>query len=164
MSVADKAGPSEGRAAATNRKAFHQYEILEKFEVGIVLFGTEVKALREGRVNLGDAFVKVDREEAWLWQMHIGPFMAASRDNHEPLRKRKLLLHKREILRIMGLVRQKGLTVVPIRIYSNRDGRYKIEVALVRGKTQGDKREAIREREAKREIQRVFRSRQKVGR
>lgn len=163
MSGSEKSAPRE-RATATNRKAFHEYEVLERFEAGIVLFGTEVKALRDGRVNLGDAFVRVENEEAWLWQLHIGPYMAAFRDNHEPMRKRKLLLHKKEILRIMGLVRQKGLTVVPLRIYSGHRGMFKVEIALVRGKTQGDKRDAIREREANREIQRVFRSRQKVGR
>ncbi len=163
MSVPRKPEQPTARAAATNRKAFHQYEVLEKLEAGLVLKGTEVKALREGRVNLGDAFVRVENEEAFLYQMHIGPYGAADRENHEPLRKRKLLLHIREIRRIMGLIKLKGLTVVPLRIYPNREGRFKVEIALVRGKTKGDKREAEREREAHREIERAFRTRQKVG-
>ena len=152
-----------GRAVATNRKALFRYEILEKFEAGIVLLGTEVKALREGQVNLGDAFVRIEGEQAYLYQMHIGPYRGGNRENHDPFRVRKLLLHKKEILRLYGLMLQKGLTVVPLGIYSNNRKRYKVTLALVKGKTQVDKRESIKRREADREISRVFRSNQKFS-
>ena len=152
-----------GRAVATNRKAFYRYEILEKLEAGIVLLGTEVKALREGQVNLGDAFVRFEGEEAHLYQMHIGPYRGGNRENHDPFRVRKLLLHKKEIQRLFGLTLQKGLTVVPLGIYSNERKKYKVTLALVKGKTQVDKRETIKRREADREISRVFRSNQKFS-
>jgi SsrA-binding protein len=147
-----------GKTVANNRRASFQYEILERFEAGLVLLGTEVKALREGRSNLGDAFVRIDDMEAFVHQLHIGPYSAGSFLNHEPLRKRKLLLHKKQIKRIMGLVKIKGYTIILTRIYVTSAGRFKAEIALAKGKTQGDKREAIREREAHRDIERAFRS------
>ncbi|MCL5286295.1 MAG: SsrA-binding protein SmpB [Nitrospirae bacterium] len=153
----------KSRAVSTNRKALFRYEVLEKFEAGIVLLGTEVKALREGAVNLGDAFVRFEGEEAFLYQMHVGPYRGGNRENHESLRVRKLLLHKKEIRRLFGLTLQKGLTVVPLGIYCNNRKKFKVTLALVKGKTQGDKREAVKRREADREISRVFRSNQKFS-
>ncbi len=159
----EKDGGEAGRAraVATNRKALFRYEVLEKVEAGLVLLGTEVKALREGQVNLADAFVRFEGEQAYLYQMHIGPYRGGNRENHEPFRVRKLLLHKKEILRLYGLTLQKGLTVVPLGIYCNDRKRYKVTLALVKGKSQVDKRETIKRREADREISRVFRSNQK---
>lgn len=156
--MATPAKASPGKTVANNRRANYQYEILERFEAGMVLLGTEVKALREGRSNLGDAFVRIDDMEAYVYQLHIGPYSAGSFLNHEPLRKRKLLLHKKQIKRIMGLVKIKGYTIILTRIYVNPGGRFKAELALAKGKTQGDKRESIREREAHRDIERAFRS------
>ncbi|MEC4682354.1 MAG: SsrA-binding protein SmpB [Nitrospirota bacterium] len=154
--------PDRARAVATNRKALFRYEILERFEAGIVLLGTEVKALREGNVNLGDAFVRFEGEEAFLYQMHIGPYRGGNRENHDPLRIRKLLLHKKEIKKLFGLTLQRGLTVVPLGIYNNKR-KFKVTLALVKGKTLADKREATKRREADREISRVFRSNQKFS-
>ena len=159
----ERAADEKARAVSTNRKALFRYEVIERFEAGIVLWGTEVKAIREGSVNLGDAFVRFEKEEAWLYQMHVGPYRGGNRENHDPLRVRKLLLHRKEILRLFGLTLQKGLTVVPLGIYSNNRKKFKVTLALVKGKTQGDKREAIKRREADREISRVFRSNQKFS-
>jgi SsrA-binding protein len=159
----ERAADEKARAVSTNRKALFRYEVIERFEAGIVLWGTEVKAIREGSVNLGDAFVRFEKEEAWLYQMHVGPYRGGNRENHDPLRVRKLLLHRKEILRLFGLTLQKGLTVVPLGIYSNNRKKFKVTLALVKGKTQGDKREAIKRREANREISRVFRSNQKFS-
>ena len=159
----ERAADEKARAVSTNRKALFRYEVIERFEAGIVLWGTEVKAIREGSVNLGDAFVRFEKEEAWLYQMHVGPYRGGNRENHDPLRVRKLLLHRKEILRLFGLTLQKGLTVVPLGIYSNKRKKFKVTLALVKGKTQGDKREAIKRREADREISRVFRSNQKFS-
>jgi len=159
----EKEQPDRARAVATNRKALFRYEILERFEAGIVLLGTEVKALREGNVNVGDAFVRFEGEQAWLYQMHIGPYRGGNRENHDSLRVRKLLLHKKEIKRLFGLTLQRGLTVVPLGVYSNNRKKFKVTLALVKGKTQSDKREATKRREADREISRVFRSNQKFS-
>ena len=159
----EREADEKARAVSTNRKALFRYEVIERFEAGIVLWGTEVKAIREGSVNLGDAFVRFEKEEAWLYQMHVGPYRGGNRENHDPLRVRKLLLHRKEILRLFGLTLQKGLTVVPLGIYSNNRKKFKVTLALVKGKTQGDKREAIKRREADREISRVFRSNQKFS-
>jgi SsrA-binding protein len=159
----EKVQPDRARAVATNRKALFRYEILERFEAGIVLLGTEVKALREGNVNVGDAFVRFEGEQAWLYQMHIGPYRGGTRENHDSLRVRKLLLHKKEIKRLFGLTLQRGLTVVPLGVYSSNRKKFKVTLALVKGKTQSDKREATKRREADREISRVFRSNQKFS-
>lgn len=157
-------GPAErARPVTTNRKALFRYEILERFEAGIALLGTEVKALRGGNVNLGDAFVRFEGEEAWLYQMHIGPYRGGNRENHESLRVRKLLLHKKEIRRLFGLTLQRGLTVVPLGIYCNARKKFKVTLALVKGKTLSDKREATKRREADRELSRTFRSNQKFS-
>jgi SsrA-binding protein len=142
---------------ATNRQAGFRYNLLEKFEAGIVLQGSEVKSLREGGVQLKDAYAEVRDGEVWLRNMHIAPYKPA-RDNHDPERPRKLLLHRREIDRLYGQVRQKGFTLVPTRLYF-KDGRVKAEIALARGKEVRDKRRSIAERDARRQIERELRAR-----
>jgi len=146
------------RDVAVNRRAYHDYFIDEKLEAGIMLTGTEVKSVRNGRTNLRDGFVRIDGHEAWLENVHISPFAQASVMNHEPLRPRKLLMHRKEIASLIGKVRQKGSTLIPLRVYFARN-RAKVEVGLARGKRQFDKREAIAERDAKREIARAMRDR-----
>ena len=141
---------------ATNRHASHRFELLDRLETGIVLEGTEVKALREGGAQLKDGYASVRGGELWLHNVHIAPYGPASRDNHEPERDRKLLAHRREIERLIGRVQERGLTLVPTRIYF-RDGRAKVEIALARGKDRYDKREAIRERDQRRDVERALR-------
>jgi SsrA-binding protein len=141
---------------ASNRQASHRFNLLDRFEAGMVLKGTEVKSLREGKAQLKDAYATVDDGEVWLHHVHIPPYKPASRDNHSPERPRKLLLHRREIERLVGETREKGLTLVPTRIYF-RDGRAKVEIAVAQGKDRFDKRQAIREREVKRDMQRALR-------
>lgn len=144
---------------ATNRRARHDYHILETFEAGLVLTGTEVKALREGRVNLRDSFARVDNGEVYLYNMHISPYSHGNRWNHEPTRTRKLLLHKKEIRRLIGLVQQQGLTLVPLMVYFNEKGRAKLELAVARGKKLWDKRRDAAQREAQREAARAVKER-----
>jgi SsrA-binding protein len=141
---------------ATNRQARYRYNFLETWEAGLVLTGTEVKALREGKAQIKDGYGTVRDGEVWLHNVHIPPYGPAARENHEPERSRKLLMHRREIERLIGKTREKGLTLVPTRIYF-RDGRAKVEIALARGKDVGDKRQAIKEREMKREMERAIR-------
>jgi SsrA-binding protein len=143
---------------ATNRQARHRYHFLETWEAGLVLTGTEVKSLREGKAQIKDGYASVRDGEVWLHNVHIPPYGPASRENHEPERSRKLLMHRREIERLIGKTREKGLTLVPTRIYF-RDGRAKVEVALAKGKDVGDKRQTIKEREMKREMERAIRAR-----
>ncbi|MBM4055881.1 MAG: SsrA-binding protein SmpB [Planctomycetes bacterium] len=140
---------------AKNRKAFYQYEILEKIEAGIVLTGTEVKSLRNKDVSINDSFAQIDRGEVFLYEMHIGEYKQGNRQNHEPKRKRKLLLHKREIAKIAGKVKQKGCTIIPLSLYFKNE-LAKLEIALVRGKTKFDKREDIKKRTVEREIRQVM--------
>jgi SsrA-binding protein len=121
------------KVVATNKKAFHDYAILEKYEAGIVLTGSEVKSLREGECNLKDSFVMIEDGEAWLYNCYIAPYKPAAKFGHDPTRKRKLLLHKKEILKLMGKVKEKGLTIVPLRVYF-KNGKAKVEIALVKGK------------------------------
>ena len=144
------------RDVASNRQASHRYHLLEKWECGLVLRGTEVKALRDGKAQIKDGYASVRDGEVWLHNVHIPPYGPASRENHEPERPRKLLMHKREIDRLIGKTREKGLTLVPTRLYF-RDGRAKVEIALARGKDIGDKRQSIKEREMKREMERAIR-------
>jgi len=146
------------RDIAVNRRAYHDYFIDEKLEAGIMLTGSEVKSVRNGRANLRDGFVRIDANEAWLENVHISPYIQANLMNHEPLRPRKLLLHRKEISSLIGKVRQKGYTLIPLRMYFSRN-HAKVEVGLARGKKQYDKREAIAERDAKREIARAMRRR-----
>jgi SsrA-binding protein len=144
------------RDVAVNRRAYHDYFIDEKYEAGVMLTGTEVKSVRNGRTNLRDGFVRIDRNEAWLENVHISPYAQGNLMNHEPLRARKLLLHRKEIASLIGKLKQRGYTLVPLRVYFTRN-HAKVEIGLARGKRQYDKREAIAEREAKREIARAVR-------
>jgi len=146
---------------ATNRKARRDYTILETMEAGIVLVGTEVKSLREARANLQDSFATVDSEELWLHDAHISPYSMGNRFNHEPKRTRKLLMHAREIQRLIGKVKEKGLTLVPLRMYFNDSGKVKVELGLGRGKKSYDKRREIAERDAKRDMRRAMREKER---
>ena len=141
---------------ATNRQARFRYHFLETWEAGLVLTGTEVKSLREGKAQIKDGYASVRDGEVWLHNVHIPPYAPASRANHEPERPRKLLMHRREIERLIGKTREKGLTLVPTRLYL-RNGRVKVEIALAKGKDVGDKRQSIKEREMKREMERAIR-------
>ena len=143
------------KTVASNRKAFHDYEIGDTFEAGLVLAGSEIKSIRAGQVSLQDGFVQFEDGEAWLINVHIAQYDPASRLNHEPRRKRKLLLHRREIQRLMGKVQEKGFTLVPTRLYL-KGGRAKIEIALARGKRLYDKRQAIAKRDSDRQIARAL--------
>jgi SsrA-binding protein len=151
-----KAKDSGQKVVATNRKAFHDYHIEDRFEAGLVLRGTEVKSLREGRVNLQDSYASVDDGEVFLHHCHISPYSHGNIMNHDPLRTRKLLLHRKEINKLIGQTQQKGLTLVPLRIYFSPRGHAKVELALAKGKKQYDRREAIKEREAGREVERAM--------
>ena len=142
------------KIVAENRKARHDYIILEQIEAGLVLTGTEVQSLRLGKVNLKDSYARIKNGEAWLHQVHISPYPFAHHDNHDPLRVRKLLLHRREIDKLYGKVNEQGHTLVPLRIYF-KGGRAKVTLALVKGKREYDKRRTIRERDEKREMERA---------
>lgn len=153
--MAETAKRSGDRLVTENRKARHDYEILETFEAGMVLIGSEVKSLRDGRANLKDSYARVERGEAFLLNAHISPYAAASYLGHEPERSRKLLLHREEIEKLLGRVQEKGLTVIPLRIYF-KGGRAKVLLGVGRGKKAYDKRESIKEREMKRETDRAM--------
>ncbi|MEW6725609.1 SsrA-binding protein SmpB [Desulforudis sp. 1088] len=144
------------KVVCENRKARHDYFILETHEAGMVLTGTEVKSLRAGKGNLKDSFARVENAELWLHNMHISPYEQGNRFNHEPKRPRKLLMHKGEIMRLLGKTREKGLALVPLKVYF-KNGRAKVALALVKGKKLYDKREDIAKREAQREIERATR-------
>jgi SsrA-binding protein len=146
------------QSIARNRRASHEYHILETWEAGLVLKGTEVKSLREGKANINDAFGIVKDGEIFLLNMHISPYERGGYSNHEADRTRKLLLQKREIRRLIGAVQQQGLTLVPLEVYF-RKGIAKVRMALAKGKQQHDKRQAVRERDAQREMSRAIRSR-----
>jgi SsrA-binding protein len=141
---------------ASNRQASFRFNLLDREEAGIVLTGTEVKSLREGRAQLKDGYATIDEGEVWLHNVHIPPYKPAARDNHAPERARKLLLHRRQIDRMGGQLAERGFTLVPTRIYF-KDGRAKVEIALAQGKDRFDKRESIRDREQKRDMQRAVR-------
>ncbi len=157
MANSSKASSSGGvKIAADNRQARYQYEILDTYEAGIALFGTEVKSIREGKVNLRDGFANVKRGEVWLHNVHISPHsMTNLAYNHEPRRVRKLLLHKQEIRKLIGQTEQKGLTLVPLKMYF-KDGRVKVVIALGRGKKLHDKRESLKKKQDTREIARAI--------
>ncbi len=144
-----------------NRKARHDYHIEETYEAGIVLAGPEVKSLRAGRANLKDSFARVDHGEIFLYNAHISPFDQASRFNQDPRRTRKLLMNRYEIRRLIGRVQEKGLTLVPLRMYF-KNGKAKVELALAKGKKLYDKRDDMAARDAKREMEKAFRERQKI--
>jgi SsrA-binding protein len=159
-----KETPSESvKVVAVNRKAAHDYELMERFEAGLVLVGTEVKSARDGRVNLKDSYAAPRGGELYLLQSHIQPYSHGTHENHEALRPRKLLLHKREMRKLIGKVTERGLTLVPTRMYF-KDGRLKVEIALARGKRQHDRRAAERERDVKREVEAALKSRQRERR
>ena len=149
---------SRDRAIATNRRARHEYEILETVEAGLVLRGTEVKSLRDGLVNFKDSYASVRNGEGWLLGCHINPYSHGTDANHDPERDRKLLLHKREIARLSGKISERGLTLVPLRLYF-KERRAKVELGLARGKEGIDKRHAIARRDVQREIDRELKSR-----
>jgi SsrA-binding protein len=156
--AAKKDAPAR-RFAAQNRKARHDYFIDDAVEAGLVLTGTEVKSLRGGRASMSDAYASEDKGELWLWNLHIPEYAPAQRFNHEPKRARKLLLHKKQIGRLLGQVQREGYTLVPLAIYFNDRGRAKCELGLARGKKAHDKRETIKQRDWNREKQRLLRSR-----
>jgi len=139
---------------ALNRKARHNYFITDTFEAGLVLTGTEIKSVRARKVNLADAYARVEKGEAWLMSAHIAPFEQGNRYNHEPRRDRKLLLHRTEIDQLMGRAAAKGLTVVPLRLYINDRGRAKVELGLAKGKQLHDRRRDIAERQSRRDMER----------
>ena len=147
---------SEGefKQVAANRKAMHDYTIEDAYEAGIVLTGTEIKSVRAGRVNLRDGYVQIKDGEAWLLNVHISPYDFGNRENHEPKRERKLLLHRQEIRRLQSKVNERGWTIVPLRVYL-KEGRAKVEIALARGKRLYDKRDAVAERDMDRDLQRA---------
>jgi SsrA-binding protein len=151
-------GDTQRKIIASNRKARYEYEIIDTFEAGIALLGPEVKALRAGKASLGDAYADIRRGQVYLINAHIGAYEQAGRANAPPLRDRKLLLHRREISRLEGRVTERGLTLVPLRLYF-LNGRAKVELALARGKRRYDKRQAIRERENDRDLRRTMRGR-----
>jgi SsrA-binding protein len=151
----------EAKVLAQNKKAFHDYFIEETYEAGIVLTGTEIKSIRLGRANLKDAFARIEKGEVFLHNMHISPYAQGNRFNHDPERTRKLLLHRSEINKLIGATREKGYSLIPIKLYL-RNGFCKVELALAKGKKNYDKRESIAKRDAAREIERAFRARQKV--
>ena len=146
------------RQLADNRKALFDYAIEDRIEAGIALTGTEIKSLRAGHVNLRDGYARIEKGQAWLRNVHIAPWTHAAHDNHDPLRPRKLLLHKDEIGQLAGAVSQKGYTLVPLRMYT-KHGRAKVEIGLARGKKRYEKRQVIKEREAAREMQAAIRRR-----
>src|SRR6267154_2755650 len=143
---------------AENRKAYHDYHLLETFEAGVALLGTEVKAIREGRVNLRDSFARLDGDEAYLYNVNISPYSHRGYAAHEPLRRRKLLLHRDEIRKLVGKTVEKGMTLVPVRLYF-KNGRVKVAVSLAKGKKEYDKRETIKRREVDRETRAAVKSR-----
>ena len=147
-----KAAPGD---VATNRQASYRYELLERWEAGMQLQGSEVKSIRDGRVQLKDAYATVRDGEVWLHNVHISPYAPAARENHEPERPRKLLMHKREIERLIGKTQEKGLTLVPTRVYF-KGRNAKVELALARGKDVRDRRRDLKDREQKREIERAL--------
>ena len=152
-----KTGTGE-KLVASNRRAHHDFDILETHEAGLVLRGTEVKSLRDSRADLKESYARIEGDEAWLLGLHISPYAQGNRANHDPLRPRKLLLHRGEINRLLGKIMEKGLTLVPLRLYF-KQGRAKVELGLARGRKTLDKRHVIREREERREVARALRER-----
>jgi SsrA-binding protein len=145
--------PMSQKVVATNRKARHDYFILDSFEAGIILRGSEIKSIRAGQISIKEAYVRVEDGEAWLVDAHIAPYDPASRQNHEPRRRRKLLLHRKEIQKLSNEVHQKNLTIIPLQVYL-KNGRAKVEIAVARGKKSYDKRAVIAKRDAEREMRR----------
>jgi SsrA-binding protein len=159
VSKRGKRSPVSGDVA-TNRRASHKYELVDRFECGIELTGTAVKSLREGKSQIGDAYAVIERGEVWLRNAHIPAYAPASRENHDPERPRKLLLHRYEIERLIGRSQRKGLTLIPTRIYF-KGPRAKVELALARGKEHRDRRRELRDRDVQRDVEREMRDRQR---
>ena len=152
---------AERKTITLNRRARHEYFIEETFEVGIALTGTEVKSLRLGKGNLQDSYAYISNNEAFLINCHISPYDFGNRNNHEPLRSRKLLMHREEIRKLFSKIREKGLTLVPLQMYFNERGKIKLEMALAKGKKLYDKRDSIAEKDASRDVERALRDRRK---
>jgi SsrA-binding protein len=152
----------KNKISLTNRRAFHDYEILEKIEAGIVLHGTEVKSIRQGKASFKDCYAKVIDEELWIVSMHITPYDHGGYSNHDPVRNRKLLLHKFEIKKLIGKIEEKGLTVIPLRLYF-KSGKVKVELGLARGKKIHDKRKDIAARDMNRDAQRELKNRYRIN-
>lgn len=150
-----------GKIVAQNKKAYHDFFIEDTYEAGIVLQGTEIKSIRAGRANLKDSYAKVQNGEVFLHNLHISPYEQGNRYNHDPLRTRKLLLHKREIAKLIGITKEQGYSLVPLKIYL-KNGFAKVLLGLAKGKKNYDKREDLKQKEAKRDIERAFRDRQKM--
>jgi SsrA-binding protein len=143
------------KVVATNRKATHDYAVLDRFEAGIALFGSEIKSVRAGQINIKEGYISIEGRQAWLMSVHISPYDPASQMNHDPLRKKRLLLHRKEILRLQEAQQLKGLAIIPLRIYIKR-GLAKAEIGLARGLKKYDKRQAIAKRDAERDIRRAL--------
>jgi SsrA-binding protein len=154
MAKGEKTGE---KMIAGNKRAFHDYHIIEQIEAGISLLGTEVKSLRDGKASIAEGYVQIDGGEAWLMEVHIPPYVFGSSSNHDPFRKRRLLLHSREIAKLDAKVKERGYTIVPLKLYFS-GGKVKIMIGLAKGKTMGDKREVMKEKETKRDIERALRS------
>ncbi len=150
-----------GKVITKNRKAFHDYFIEETYEAGIVLKGTEIKSIRAGKVNLKDSFAKIKDGEVFLMNMHVSPYEQGNRFNHDPTRTRKLLLHRKEINKLIGKTKESGFSLIPLKLYL-KNGYCKVELALAKGKKKYDKREELKKKAAQREIERAFRERQKL--
>ena len=153
--MADQKAEGGNKIIVGNRRARHEYHILDTWEAGIVLLGTEVKALRQGRANLQDCFARLDRGELWLYNLHISPYEQGNRFNHDPLRPRKLLMHRNQLRKLVGQVEQKGLTLVPLDLHFS-GGVAKVNLALVKGKQLHDKRETLKERADARDMERAY--------
>ena len=149
----------ERKSVTVNRKAFHDFHIFEKYTAGIVLFGTEIKSIRKGAVNLKDSFAKIEDGEIWLYSCHISPYEQGNRYNKEPERKRKLLLTRKEILKMLGKIKKEGYTIIPLELFISKNGYAKLEIALAKGKKLYDKREDIAKKSQNRDIQRAVKNR-----
>ena len=154
--MAKEKGRSKQTPTVKNKKAYFNYEIADVFDAGVILTGSEVKSLRAGKANMGDSFAIVKREEVWLLKLHITPYSHSSYYNHEPMRKRKLLLHKREIKKLKTKIREQGYTLVPLKIYFNDRGLVKCQLGLAKGKKRYDKREDIKKRDVERDLMRKY--------
>jgi len=152
--------PTDHSPSIHNRKASFNYHILESQEAGLVLAGTEVKSLRAGKGNLQESFARIEKDEVWLYHMHISPYDHGNIHNPDPVRKRKLLLHRKEIGKLSAKIKERGLTLVPLKLYFTR-GKAKIQLALAKGKTHGDKRDSLRKKEADRDIERAMAQRKR---
>ena len=157
MAKKPKKKRSNSNVIVVNKKASFKYHLTDRFEAGMVLTGSEIKSLRDKKANLTDSYAVIEKGEAWLQSVHISPYANAVHTNHEPRRRRKLLLHKKEIDKLTGKLAEKGLTLVPVKMYF-KNGRAKVELALAKGKKLFDKRETIKERDTKRKLERVIRT------